>query len=92
MRDFTCDCCNTYRLREGYRLCADFCPWCQARLIQFTQRLVVISKDAKVARCRVVIQRVRDWGLDEAQVRALAKAAGWAVQPAPEKTEKKGKK
>ena len=22
-------------------------PWCQARLIQFTQRLVVISKDAK---------------------------------------------
>ena len=57
------------------------CIYCAARRIQFVQRVMKVSKDDKVKRCREALQEAMDWGHAEQQVRQLAKSTDWACEP-----------
>ena len=64
------------------------CLWCGSRAIQFIQRSLALSRDAKAQRCREVLT---DWGAlghSETELRRLAKLAAWAVAPADRVTKK----
>ena len=47
------------------------CLWCGARAIQYTQRVLLIGRDAKVQRCREVLARWLEFGHSEAEIRRL---------------------
>lgn len=55
------------------------CLWCGARAIQYTQRVLLIGRDAKVQRCREVLARWLELGHSEAEIRRLAKQADYQV-------------
>lgn len=58
------------------------CLWCGSRAIQYIQRSLALSRDAKAQRCREVLA---DWGAlghSETELRRLAKQAAWVVESA----------
>ena len=55
------------------------CLFCGARQIQYIQRVLVISRDAKVNECRGVLERWMELGHSETEIRRLAKLSAWAV-------------
>ena len=62
-----------------YRMHCPTCLACGARLIQKLQRLYQLTTEQRRDRCR---QALADWvarGHSEKELRALAKAAAWAV-------------
>lgn len=64
------------------------CLWCGARAIQYTQRILLIGRDAKVQRSREVLARWLELGHSEVEIRKLAKQGAWAVEPANRVTKK----
>ena len=61
------------------------CLWCGARQIQYTQRVLLIGRDAKVQRCQEILARWLELGHSEEEIRRLAKQGAWAVEPANRK-------
>ena len=61
------------------------CKYCAARLIQNIGRLTAPSNDQKTVRRREVIAVAVRAGLDEAEIRALAKDKVMAVEPVIQK-------
>lgn len=97
MTQVPCSCCNDPRQSEDFNYFADRCTWCQARRIQYIQRVLRLDQDTKRRRCQAVIEDVQSWGLDEAEVRRLAKLPERALQPvtaapAPAQNPKRGRK
>lgn len=58
------------------------CLFCGARQIQYIQRVLVISRDAKVNECRGVLERWMELGHSETELRRLAKLGAWVVESA----------
>lgn len=84
----TCPECATVRTHGSLGRVSVTCPkciYCAARRIQFIQRVMKVSKDDKVKRCREALKEAMDWGHAEAEVRRLAKLTNWAVEPAKKK-------
>ena len=78
----TCHCCTDARPSpDTYRLFADYCLHCAARRIQYIQRRLNLSPTAKAARCRKALSDALELGLEESEIRRLAKLAEWQVQP-----------
>ena len=79
-----CQPCATIRKHyrndpQLYRMHCPTCIQCGARLIQKLQRLYQLTQEQRRDRCR---QALADWmaqGHSEKELRALAKAAAWAV-------------
>lgn len=63
---------------------ADKCPYCAARLIQVLQRGMNLSPEIKRLRCRQALVHSLAQGLDELEIRRMAKLTEWQVCPAPE--------
>ena len=63
------------------RLFFPSCIYCGARYIQWIQRRRELTRDAKRAQCRRVLERWLRHGHSEAELRALAKSPTWAVEP-----------
>ena len=55
------------------------CLFCGARAIQYIQRILAISRDAKAQRCRETLDRWMELGHSESEIRRLAKQGAWAV-------------
>ena len=81
----TCNECTTVRTHCAIGPVSTTCPQCihcAARRIQFIQRRMQISKDAKVQKCKEALAEAIEWGHAEGRVRELAKSTNWAVEPA----------
>lgn len=79
----TCTNCQTVRDHFAndppqHKFYATSCTHCGARLIQVIQRRLSLPADAKRERCRWVLSTWMQYGHGEAELRALAKKAGWA--------------
>ena len=61
------------------------CLWCGARAIQYIQRVLAISRDAKAQRCKETLARWMELGHSEPEIRRLAKQGAWAVANANRK-------
>lgn len=78
----TCEVCTEARQApENCRLFADYCLHCAARRIQYIQRRMNLSPTAKSARCRKALSDALALGLEELEIRRLAKLPEWQVQP-----------
>lgn len=75
-----CACCNDARNRPGYRMYTLYCPYCVARGIQLTQKQND-PPQVRSQRCRELLQRGLANGLDEQQIRALAKSIERPLAP-----------
>lgn len=78
-----CACCNDARTRPDYWQWTLHCPYCVARGIQLLQK----QADPPQVRsqcCRELLQRALANGLDEQQIRALAKSTERPLAPPPE--------
>ena len=81
-----CDCCKTFaayfldRIWDYLKFMPN-CIYCNARYIQYMQRLSGNTKPVIGEACRRILDRAKGYGNDEAQLRALARAQGWAAQP-----------
>lgn len=79
----TCQCCNEARPSpETYPMFAEGCLYCSARRIQYVQRSMQLPPAKKAERCRKALAQAMETGLAEGQIRAIAKLAAWAVEPA----------
>lgn len=76
----TCTCCNDARDKPSYRKWTLHCPFCVARGIQLTQRQIDPPQE-RSRRCREILEQALANGLDEQQIRALAKKAERPVDP-----------
>ena len=81
-----CQCCNDARPDPAtYRLFAEGCLHCAARRIQFIQRRLNLAPDVKRIRCRTALADAMALGLQESDIRAMAKLPEWQLQqPAKE--------
>lgn len=78
----TCQACRDARTSpEHSRLFADYCLHCAARRIQYIQRRLNLSPTAKAARCRKALSDALALGLEELEIRRLAKLPEWQIQP-----------
>lgn len=75
-----CACCNDARARPGYQMYTLHCPYCVARGIQLTQKQTD-PPQVRSQRCRELLQRGLANGLDEQQIRALAKKPERPIAP-----------
>lgn len=75
-----CACCNDARTRPGYRMFTLHCPYCVARGIQLTKKQTDSPQD-RSRRCREHLQAAIANGLDEQQIRALAKSTERPLAP-----------
>jgi hypothetical protein len=82
----TCDDCAAAKETAGQHRQFDNrkCLWCAARLIQQIGRLP-ITRDEATARRRAALADATAAGLDEQQIRELAKDKALAIAPKPEK-------
>lgn len=79
----TCETCNEARPSPAtYPMFAEGCLFCSARRIQYVQRTLRLPPAKKVERCRTALAQAMELGLPEQEIRAMAKAAAWAVEPA----------
>ena len=81
----TCEACKDIRTHLGtgpIEMGFPNCIHCAARRIQFIQRRMQISKEAKVQKCREALTEAVSWGHAEGRIRELAKSTNWAVEPA----------
>lgn len=85
-----CECCKNARANPEHRQFIASCLWCSARRIQFLQRRLALAPSVCRDRCRAALADALHHGLNEAEVRSLAKQAAPAIEPLPEKP--KGKK
>lgn len=70
---------------QHHRFFADYCLHCAARRIQFIQRRLNLAPDVKRNRCRTALADAIALGLQESDIRAMAKKAEWQLQqPAQE--------
>ena len=81
-----CHCCNDARPDPAsYRLFAEGCLHCAARRIQFIQRCLNLAPDVKRNRCRTALADAMALGLQESDIRRMAKLPEWQLQqPAQE--------
>lgn len=79
----SCACCNDARNRPGYRMYTLHCPYCVARGIQLPQKQLDPPQE-RSQRCRELLQRALANGLDEQQIRALAKSTERPLAPRSE--------
>ena len=78
----TCSTCNEARSApEHYRMFADYCLHCAARRIQFIQRRLNLAPDDKRNRCRKALADAMALGLQEPEIRRMAKLAAWQLAP-----------
>ena len=80
----TCEACKDIRTHSGtgpIEMGFPNCTNCAARRIQFIQRRMQISKEAKVQKCKEALAEAIEWGHAEARIRELAKSTNWAVEP-----------
>lgn len=61
---------------------AEGCLYCSARRIQYVQRSMQLPPAKKAERCRKALAQAMETGLTEDRIRAMAKLAAWAVEPA----------
>lgn len=91
-----CECCNLARADKLCNYFADRCTHCAARRIQYLRRVLVLGDELLRKRCKAVIADVNEWGLDEAEVRRLAKLPDLALRPVddltPLPTKKQGRR
>ena len=73
-------CCNDARTRPGYSMFTLYCPYCVARGIQLLQKQTD-PPQVRSERCRELLQRGLANGLDEQQIRALAKSTERPLAP-----------
>lgn len=79
----SCECCNEARPNpEAMAQFAEGCLYCGARRIQYIQRRLPLSNSSKQERCRKALAQAMETGLAEQEIRAMAKLAAWAVEPA----------
>lgn len=75
-----CDCCEKARLGPMYAVHCPSCLHCGARLIWAIQRLP-IAREAKIGRCRAVLQDWLQYDHSEAEIRRLAKLEAMPLAP-----------
>lgn len=81
-----CHCCNSAReAPQHHRFFAEGCLHCAARRIQFIQRRLNLAPDVKRNRCRTALADAMALGLQESDIRAMARRPEWQLQqPAQE--------
>ena len=77
-----CECCNEAQDDPAsHRFFADGCLYCAARRIQYIQRRLNLAPDDKRNRCRKALADAMALGLQESEIRRMAKLAAWQVAP-----------
>lgn len=77
-----CAACNEARTAPAaFRQFAEGCTFCASRRIQYLQRTLKLSPDDTRSRCRKALAQALEQGLNEAEIRAAAKEAAWALAP-----------
>lgn len=77
-----CTTCNEARTAPAvFRQFAEGCTFCASRRIQYLQRTLKLSPVDTQSRCRLALAQALEHGLDEAEIRASAKEAEWALAP-----------
>lgn len=78
----TCHCCNEAREAPQYhRFFAEGCLYCAARRIQYIRRRLPLSLDDKRNRCRKALADAMALGLQEPEIRRMAKLPEWQLAP-----------
>ena len=76
-----CYCCNDAReAPQHHRFFAEGCLPCAARRIQFIQRTLRLAPSVTRDRCRAALADAVANGLDELEIRRMAKLAEWQLQ------------
>lgn len=77
-----CTACNEARIAPAtFRQFAEGCTFCASRRIQYLQRTLKLSPDDTRNRCRKALAQALEQGLNEAEIRAAAREAVWALAP-----------
>lgn len=80
-----CTTCNDARpTPASFRFFAEGCRFCASRRIQYLQRTLRLSPDETRKRCRRALAQALERGLSEAEIRAGATEAEWALEPQQE--------
>ena len=76
-----CECCDEAReAPQQHRLFADGCLYCAARRIQYLQRTLRLGESATRDRCRAALAQAMALGLQEVEIRRMAKLPEWQLQ------------
>lgn len=75
-----CNCCNDARPDPAsHRFFAEGCLHCAARCIQYLQRTLRLAPSVTRDRCRAALADAVENGLDEMEIRRMAKLPEWQV-------------